>query len=90
MLALLSSLLSKGVHSLSGEIKLRIEEIQGKHGIDHYNGEVRHDHDLRFKYLWKGTRTEEMTTCNKAQSNTSWPELRLPHNLPKDGDPHLF
>lgn len=31
-----------------------------------------------------------MTTCNKAQANTSRPELRLPdpgHNLPRDGEP---
>ena len=37
--------------------------------------------------------TGGMTTCNKAQANTSRPELRLPdpgHNLPRDGEPRLF
>lgn len=37
-----------------------------------------------------------MTTCNKAQANTSRPEearLRLPdpgHNLPRDGEPKTY
>lgn len=55
-------------------------------------GEARHDRDLRFN-VEKTKETGGMTTCNKAQANTSRPEearLRLPdpgHNLPRDGEP---
>lgn len=68
------------------------DEIRGKHGTGHYTGGARHDRDLRFN-VEKTKGTGGMTTCNKAQANTSRPEearLRLPdpgHNLPRDGEP---
>lgn len=55
-------------------------------------GGARHDRDLRLN-VEKTNGTGGMTTCNKAQANTSRPEeatLRLPdpgHNLPRDGEP---
>lgn len=69
------------------------DEIRGKHGTGHYTGgrDMTATSDSSTVEKTKGT--GGMTTCKKAQANTSLPEearLRLPdpgHNLPRDGEP---